>query len=122
MEDKRISARGNAGQMQAISHGDGPCMVLAGPGSGKTFVIAERIKALITQKRADPSEILTITFTRAAAGEMRRRFLRITEEQYPQVSFGTFHSVFYQILKQSDKRDPEKRSGIITEIQKRKII
>ncbi len=65
----------NEGQLQAIRHGDGPVMVLAGPGSGKTTVITRRIEYLIRERGVNPSHILVITFTKAAAGEMKQRFL-----------------------------------------------
>lgn len=77
----------------------GPMLVLAGPGSGKTRVITERTRQLILQHGVSPSHILVITFTKAAAVEMRERFFRLMgEKRYP-VTFGTFHAVFFQILK-----------------------
>ena len=85
-------------QLQAIQHGTGPAMGLAGPGSGKTLVITHRIQHLIEQKHVRPGEILVITFTRAAAGEMSARFQKLAGMQ-SQVTFGTFHSVFFYILK-----------------------
>ena len=131
----------NQAQMMALEHRDGPMMVLAGPGSGKTTVITHRIKRLL-EAGVDPSGILVITFTRAAATEMKERFLRLAREEDEKrkqaeqraggsrtgaekpffgtadpgprrreacgtsleaagshVSFGTFHSVFYHILK-----------------------
>lgn len=75
-------------------------MVLAGPGSGKTTVITYRVRNLIEQCGVPPSEILVITFTRAAAMEMRERFERLTKTG-GRVGFGTFHAVFFQILKVS---------------------
>ena len=65
----------NKSQQQAIRHKDGPMLVLAGPGSGKTAVITQRTKQLIEYENIDPSNILVITFTRAAAQEMKQRFL-----------------------------------------------
>ena len=88
----------NAAQYEAITHKDGPAMILAGPGSGKTFVIVHRIKFLIENLGVMPSSVLVITFTRSAAYEMQQRFMKITDSSYPEVSFGTFHSIFYQIL------------------------
>ena len=131
----------NQAQMTALEHRDGPMMVLAGPGSGKTTVITHRIKRLL-EAGVDPSGILVITFTKAAATEMKERFLRLAREEDEKrkqaeqgaggsrtgaekpffgtadpgprrreacgtsleaagsrVSFGTFHSVFYHILK-----------------------
>ena len=93
----------NAAQEQAITHINGPAMVLAGPGSGKTFVIVRRLKYLIEEYGADPASILVITFTKAAALEMQHRFLKITDSSYPEVSFGTFHSLFYNILRENRK-------------------
>lgn len=80
-------------------------MVLAGPGSGKTTVITHRTKYLIEHCGVDPSRILVITFTRAAAREMRERFERLMEGEKTRVSFGTFHSVFFTILKYAYRYD-----------------
>lgn len=89
----------SASQLEAIHHKDGPALILAGPGSGKTAVITERTRQLILEYGVNPSNILVITFTRAAAGEMRERFFRLMGgKQYP-VTFGTFHAVFFTILK-----------------------
>lgn len=74
-------------------------MVLAPPGSGKTLIITERTKYLIEERHVKPDRILVITFTRYAAREMRERFGRLTEGRSYPVTFGTFHSVFYGILK-----------------------
>ena len=81
-------------------HTVGPAQIFAGPGSGKTYVTVHRIKYLITQQGIDPSHILVITFTKAAALEMQERFFRLMEPEKPPVKFGTFHAVFYHILKQ----------------------
>lgn len=89
----------NQAQHKAIMHADGPALVLAGPGSGKTLVITERTKNLIEQHKILEGNILVITFTRAAASEMKDRFLRTMGESRTGVSFGTFHSVFFTILK-----------------------
>ncbi|MCQ2400999.1 MAG: ATP-dependent helicase [Lachnospiraceae bacterium] len=91
------------GQLKAAHHYKGPALVLAGPGSGKTFTLTMRLKYLIEEKNVDPSEILVITFTRAAAEEMKNRFLKITERDTGSVSFGTFHSVFLSILIQTNE-------------------
>ncbi len=88
-------------QKQAVMHGEGPAMVLAGPGSGKTLVITKRIEYLIKERRIAPEEILVITFTKAAAVEMRERFERLMGGCRQGVTFGTFHSVFFRILKAS---------------------
>lgn len=74
-------------------------LVLAGPGSGKTTVITNRVRYLTEKAGVDPSHILVITFTRAAAREMKERYEQITQAGCSRVSFGTFHSVFFLILK-----------------------
>lgn len=88
----------NKSQTEAIGHTTGPMLVLAGPGSGKTTVITERTRHLILQKGIEASHILVITFTRAAAAEMKERFQGLMGRKEP-VTFGTFHAVFFQILK-----------------------
>ncbi len=94
-------------------------MVLAGPGSGKTFVLTRRIAHLINTHHINPSEILVITFTKAAAGEMQQRFLSLCEGEHPPVTFGTFHAVFYSILKETSRC----RSGsILSEAEKKKML
>ena len=89
----------NKEQTEAISHGQGPCMVLAPPGSGKTLVVTHRTQNLIEKLHIPPEKILVITFTRYAAREMRERFEMLTKGKAYPVTFGTFHSVFYGILK-----------------------
>ncbi|MBO5279540.1 MAG: ATP-dependent helicase [Lachnospiraceae bacterium] len=88
----------NHSQIQAINHFKGPALVLAGPGSGKTLVITQRTKKLIVDYGVSPSNILVVTFTRAAAREMKERFFRLMGQSLP-VSFGTFHAIFFNILK-----------------------
>lgn len=89
----------NQSQLTAIRHNTGPMMVLAGPGSGKTLVITRRVQELIEHYGVNPANILVITFTKAAAEEMKERFFKLTGCKAPGVSFGTFHSVFFTILK-----------------------
>ena len=89
----------NRGQDEAIKHGNGPCMVLAPPGSGKTLIVTERTRYLIEESGVRPDQILVITFTRYAAREMKERFERLTAGKNYPVTFGTFHSIFYVILK-----------------------
>jgi DNA helicase-2/ATP-dependent DNA helicase PcrA len=108
-------------QKEAICHKDGPMMVLAGPGSGKTMVITRRVLHLMKHDRVPPEKILVITFTRAAAAEMKERFLGLAGVHLP-VAFGTFHSVFFTILKhayhfRSDNILPEhKKYELLREI------
>ena len=89
----------NKEQEEAIMHQDGPAMVLAGPGAGKTYVITNRVKALIDEYGVKPEQILVVTFSKAAAVEMKERFEMLTGGQRLPVRFGTFHSVFFQILR-----------------------
>lgn len=89
----------NHSQMEAIHHEKGPAMILAGPGSGKTTVITNRTKYLIETCHVDPARILVITFTKAAAQEMQERFSKLVGTEANRVTFGTFHSVFFRILK-----------------------
>ena len=96
-----MSKEFNPEQKTAITHGDGPAMVLAGPGSGKTLVITFRVKWLIEQMKVRPSNILVITFTRAAAEEMKRRFHSFPGMEKAPVTFGTFHAVFFMMLRRA---------------------
>lgn len=89
----------NKEQEEAIMHRDGPAMVLAGPGAGKTYVITNRVKALIDEYGVKPEQILVVTFSKAAAVEMKERFEMLTGGRRLPVRFGTFHSVFFQILR-----------------------
>ncbi|MDE7332717.1 MAG: ATP-dependent helicase [Lachnospiraceae bacterium] len=110
-------------QRQAINHLSGPAQVIAGPGSGKTFVITCRILHLIRQHRIPPEQILVITYTKAAAQEMKERFGKAwgagAGETYNSVNFGTFHSICYNILRQSGI---SQSSSLIKEKDKRKLL
>lgn len=89
----------NKSQKRAIAHLSGPMLVLAGPGSGKTTVIVDRIEYLTKNHGIEESSILVVTFSKAAAREMKERFLRQQNKKVSAVTFGTFHGVFYGILK-----------------------
>jgi DNA helicase-2/ATP-dependent DNA helicase PcrA len=89
----------NDAQKMAVSHFEGPMMVLAGPGSGKTRVITHRVRFLIEEKKINPENILVITFTKAAAVEMRRRYQQMAPAHSAPVQFSTFHAIFFTILK-----------------------
>ena len=112
----------NPSQQRAIAHLSGPMMVLAGPGSGKTSVIVERTAYMINEGDISPANILVVTFSRAAAKEMKERFLSFTRQKYTPVTFGTFHGVFYGILKQAygftaaNILSDEEKSGILKEL------
>ena len=92
-------------QREAVCCGPGPCEVIAGPGSGKTLVLTERILYLLEHFGIAPSRILVLTFSRSAAVEMKERFMKRTGGSRKGVLFGTFHSVFFYILKESTSRE-----------------
>ena len=96
----------NEQQKEAIMHLMGPMLVLAGPGCGKTAVITGRIINLINNG-VSPSSILVVTFTRAAASEMKERFLLLSKNECRGISFGTFHGIFYRILREEYKLTSE---------------
>lgn len=95
----KINMELNEAQKRAVTHFQGPMMVLAGPGSGKTRVITHRVCHLIQREGIDPSHILVITFTKAAAVEMKQRYQQMAPPHSAPVQFGTFHAVFFTILK-----------------------
>ena len=112
-------------QLNAINHVKGPARVIAGPGSGKTFTIVQRIISLIVNHHVNPDQILTITFTKAAALEMQSRYLKeskdnpIISTKKESVHFGTFHGICYTILKESGLFS---KFTLVKETDKRKII
>lgn len=112
----------NHAQTEAVAHNKGPCMVLAGPGSGKTLTIAKRIEYLIMKHKVRPEEILVITFTKYAAWEMKNRTRSICGPSSYAVTFGTFHGIYYGILKwayrlnQSNLLSDEEKYRILREI------
>src|ERR1700758_242144 len=93
----------NEAQRRAITHGEGPLLVIAGAGTGKTRVITERIRHLL---ESDPSllgeNILGLTFTKKAAGEMKTRVIKAVGERGKDVVLSTFHSFCETILKEVD--------------------
>ena len=96
MEDKKVL---NPQQIEAIEHGEGPLLIIAGAGTGKTTVVTERIKYLITQKNISPSEILALTFTEKAALEMETRVDEALPLGYANLWISTFHSFGERILR-----------------------
>ncbi len=100
----------NDTQCEAVMHGEGPAMVVAGPGSGKTLTIIRRLLYLIYECKVPAHKILVITYTKEAALSMQEKFYEqkkqfdfIQQVQQGYVSFGTFHSYFYQIIKNINK-------------------
>lgn len=108
----------NEAQKRAAAHGEGPMLVLAGPGSGKTAVITGRT-AMLVGRGIPGSSILVVTFTRAAALEMKNRFLKMTGGSAGQVTFGTFHGVFYGILRNTYHING---NNILSEEEKRRLL
>lgn len=109
----------NEAQTQAIQHTDGPCLVLAGPGSGKTLTIVNRVKYLIEKQRVRPEEILVVTFTRFAAAEMKSRLCLVMGKRDLPVTVGTFHGIYYGILKWAYRMNQE---NILSETEKYQIL
>ena len=108
----------NKEQSLAVRHFTGPCMVLAGPGSGKTTVIANRIRYLTEECEVSPEKILVITFTRTAAEEMRERYRVLTGGEQG-VTFSTFHALFFKILRYAYSYDS---SNILTEEERTRFL
>ncbi|MBQ8053073.1 MAG: ATP-dependent helicase [Lachnospiraceae bacterium] len=92
-------------QREAVCRDLRPCEIIAGPGSGKTTVLTSRILYLLDHCQFNPSQILVLTFSRSAAVEMKERFLKRAGDRNRSVRFGTFHSVFFHILKESTRKD-----------------
>ena len=90
----------NKAQKEAVMHLDGPLLIVAGAGSGKTKVLTTRIANIIREKKAYPNQILAVTFTNKAALEMKKRISEITSESISRnIWMGTFHSIFARILR-----------------------
>ena len=106
-------------QLRAINHFRGPALVVAGPGSGKTAVITRRIYKLIDSYHVNPQKILVITFSKAAALHMQQRFNDMLSDKSLPVCFGTFHSLFFSIIK---KHKHLTKDNIVTEKEKRRYI
>ena len=109
----------NQAQKKAVTHGKGPCLVLAGPGSGKTLTIVNRIKYLIEEYKVRPEEILVVTFTRFAAAEMKSRLCALMGRKDLPVTSGTFHGIYYGILKWAYRMGQQ---NILSEEEKYQIL
>lgn len=93
-------------QARAVTHAAGPLMVVAGPGSGKTTVIARRIGYLIAAAGVDPRSLLVLTFTKAAADELKARTAGTVGQAAARAFFGTFHGLAYRMLRHARRGDP----------------
>ena len=109
----------NQAQKRAVTHGAGPCQVLAGPGSGKTLTIVNRIRYLIEECHIRPEEILVVTFTRFAAAEMKERLGILMGKREIPVTAGTFHGIYYGILKWAYRFGPR---NILSEEEKYQLL
>jgi DNA helicase-2/ATP-dependent DNA helicase PcrA len=98
--DSPILAGLNDRQREAVLHGEGPLLIFAGAGSGKTRVLTHRVAHLIRERGLAPYDILAVTFTNRAAGEMRERLRRLLGRQHWDLWVGTFHSICARILRQ----------------------
>ena len=108
----------NREQYVAAHHMKGPMLVLAGPGSGKTHLLVERIRIMIEEGGIPPDKILVITFSKKAARQMQARFYKnVNDRSYP-VTFGTFHAIFYRIIKEEEPS----ANRLITEEEQKKFI
>src|SRR3990170_467217 len=89
----------NPVQYEAVTFGDGPLLILAGAGSGKTSVLTSRVAFLVLKKGVHPSSILAVTFTNKAAGEMRERLEGLIGHEAKELWLGTFHSLGLRMLR-----------------------
>jgi DNA helicase-2/ATP-dependent DNA helicase PcrA len=112
----------NKEQHEAVVNVDGPSLVIAGAGSGKTKVLTHKISYLINEKGVKPWNILAITFTNKAASEMKHRIEQITPDESKDIWVGTFHSICIRILRRYIDRIGFDQSFIIFDTQDQKSL
>ena len=112
----------NNKQYEAVVNTEGPCLVIAGAGSGKTKVLTHKIAYLINEKNAKPWDILAITFTNKAANEMKQRIADLIGEQAKDIWMGTFHSICVRILRRFIDRIGFESSFIIFDSSDQKTL
>lgn len=103
----------NPQQAEAVTAGEGPVLVLAGPGSGKTRVLTNRIAYLVREKHVPPYDIMAVTFTNKAASEMRTRVERVIDGRLDGLQIGTFHSICSRLLRREADATPYNRDYAI---------
>lgn len=109
----------NNEQKKAIESNNSHVLVLAGPGSGKTHTLVTKIEYMVEEKGVSPKEILVITFSKKAALEMQDRFEKLVKPKIYPVYFGTFHAIYYSIIKEHYRFD---KNSILSESNKRKYL
>lgn len=107
----------NSEQKKAVTHTEGPLLILAGAGSGKTRVITHRIAYLISEKGVHPSNILAFTFTNKAAQEMKERIEQLIGELIEAIWVGTFHATCVRILRRDAEKTGFNRNFVIFDTQ-----
>ncbi|MHB8063187.1 MAG: ATP-dependent helicase, partial [Ruminiclostridium sp.] len=112
----------NKEQEEAVLHNEGPLLILAGAGSGKTRVLTHRIAYLIKQKGIFPSSILAITFTNKAAKEMRERIDNLIGDLSRDMWVGTFHSICIRILRRDIEKLGYDRSFVIYDTADQQVV
>ena len=112
----------NDKQYEAVVTTEGPCLVIAGAGSGKTKVLTHKIAYLIGEKGAKPGDILAITFTNKAANEMKQRITDLIGDDAKDIWMGTFHSICVRILRRFIDRIGFESSFIIFDTSDQKTL
>lgn len=113
----------NSKQKEAVDHVDGPLLVLAGPGTGKTELLSVRAANIIQEKKARPENILILTFTNAAAKAMKERLVKILGPQAYNIETATFHSFANSIILESEEAaDYIQERQLITEVERIKVL
>jgi superfamily I DNA/RNA helicase len=112
----------NREQLEAARHGSGPALIIAGPGTGKTRVLTRRVAHLIEEHAVQPEQILAVTFTHKAAGEMQERLQALLAQRQAQaVRVSTFHALGYAWLREQlspglSLIDPEEKEGLLASL------
>jgi len=120
LNEERLLKGLTESQAQAVTYGDGPLLVVAGPGSGKTTVIVRRVAYLTRVRGVDPAALLVVTFAKAAADSMKIRAAQVAGPMVAsRATFGTFHGLAYRILRHAD---PSRRLRILEEDKQFQLI